>query len=127
MGHTDEALLARIAESARAYLSTAIPRSAYCGWLVESPEGEVVAGAGILMAEWPGSPADPGATRAWILNVYTVPAWRRRGLARRLVTTATDWCRQHGLGFIALHASREGRRVYEALGFTPTNEMRLEL
>jgi hypothetical protein len=27
---------------------------------------------------------------------------------------------------IVLHASDEGRRLYERLGFVPTNEMRLE-
>jgi hypothetical protein len=38
-----------------------------------------------------------------------------------------DWCRENGFINVGLHASDEGRPVYEQLGFKPTNEMRLEL
>jgi hypothetical protein len=31
------------------------------------------------------------------------------------------------LGSVNLHASKEGRALYEKLGFEPTNEMRLKL
>jgi hypothetical protein len=37
------------------------------------------------------------------------------------------WCRQQGFTHIYLHASKDGRPLYEALGFEPTNEMRLSL
>jgi GNAT superfamily N-acetyltransferase len=69
----------------------------------------------------------PGAPRANILNVYTHPPHRRRGLARELIVTALDWCREHGIRAVILHASRDGRALYESLGFEPTNEMRLML
>jgi hypothetical protein len=37
------------------------------------------------------------------------------------------WCREQGYKTVALHASDEGRPLYESLGFQPTNEMRLHL
>ena len=37
-----------------------------------------------------------------------------------------DWCRDLGVTRITLHASDEGRPLYEAFGFASTNEMRLE-
>jgi hypothetical protein len=40
---------------------------------------------------------------------------------------ALDWGRTHGIRAVILHASSEGRPLYEKLGFRPTNEMRLML
>lgn len=75
--------------------------------------GAVMGGAGL-------------ATRyAYIVNVYVEPACRRRGIARVLLQTILDWCAQQNLNIIALHASDFGRPLYESLGFTATNEMRL--
>jgi GNAT superfamily N-acetyltransferase len=65
--------------------------------------------------------------RAYILNVYTEPGYRGRGIARQVVSAIGEWCRQEGFCSVALHASSMGRPIYEAMGFKPTNEMRLEL
>ena len=35
-----------------------------------------------------------------------------------------DWARGHGIARLVLHASSEGRQLYERLGFEATNEMR---
>jgi GNAT superfamily N-acetyltransferase len=65
--------------------------------------------------------------RGNLLNVYTVAAFRRRGLARQLMKAVLDWCRENKIDTIILHASPDGRRLYESLGFAPTNEMRIRL
>lgn len=61
---------------------------------------------------------------AIVLNVYTEPAWRRRGLAELLMRRVLAWAREERLDRLVLHASQEGRRLYERLGFVATNEMR---
>jgi len=60
---------------------------------------------------------------AIVVNVYTEPAWRRRGAARTLMEQVIDWARAQGIGRLVLHASKDGRALYERLGFAPTNEM----
>ena len=62
--------------------------------------------------------------QAIVLNVYTEPAFRRHGLARALMLDLLDWARSSGLDSLVLHATPDGRPLYEALGFAPTNEMR---
>jgi GNAT superfamily N-acetyltransferase len=62
-----------------------------------------------------------------ILNVYTEPEWRRQGMARKLMLAMIEWCRPQGFPYVDLHASQDGRSLYEQLGFTPTSEMRLRL
>jgi len=59
--------------------------------------------------------------------MYTEPEHRRRGLARRLMEAMIGWCREEGYASLFLHASDEGRALYAALGFSPTNEMRRRL
>ena len=41
--------------------------------------------------------------------------------------TIIGWCQREGFNRVTLHASDQGRRLYESLGFEPSNEMRLHL
>jgi len=68
-----------------------------------------------------------GERRGNILNVYTIGNFRRRGLARYLIETTLQWCRDNRIDTIILHASPEGRALYESMGFQAANEMRLRL
>ena len=65
--------------------------------------------------------------RAYILNMYTEPEYRGRGIARRIMQAILNRCCVEGFGLVSLHASAQGRPLYESLGFEPTNEMRLRL
>ncbi len=61
-----------------------------------------------------------------VLNVFTEPEWRRRGLARLLIEEIIAWARQQRLDTLALHAtSDDGLHLYEELGFVRTSEMEL--
>jgi GNAT superfamily N-acetyltransferase len=95
-------------------------------WVIEA-EGRVVAGGAILIAEWLPRPRDLTRRLAYLHSVYTEPEHRRRGLARLIVRAAIEACRADGLRRLTLHASGEGRPLYESLGFRQTNEMRLVL
>jgi len=107
------------------WLRSALSDGSYRGWLAENADGTVVAGGGVLLSSWPASPFDPLTRRAVILNVYTEPEFRRRGLALQIMHTILDWLKAEGFRSVVLHASDAGRPLYESLGFQPTNEMRL--
>jgi ribosomal protein S18 acetylase RimI-like enzyme len=66
-----------------------------------------------------------GIKRGYIFGVRVEPAHRRRGLARCLTEAAIAFLQESGCRKIRLHASPFGRRIYERLGFRPTNEMEL--
>jgi GNAT superfamily N-acetyltransferase len=127
MGHHDPAVLRQVEHSSREYFTAALRLGTYNAWLAESPQARVVAGGGIVFADWPGYPGETLAKRAWILNMYTEPEARRLGIAKRILETMLAWCRAEGLRTVSLHASPAGRPLYESLGFQPTNEMRLTL
>lgn len=127
MGFTDPQALDAMLASSTPLLRRGLGDGSYRGWLVEASFGGVVAGGGVVILEFHSHPRDPRPRRAWVVNMFTEPEHRRRGLARMLMAAAVEWCRAEGMRFLYLHASEDGRPLYGSLGFTPTNEMRLDL
>ena len=97
----------------------------YLSWFAVTPEDKVVSGVGLWLMDWPSHIVGESLYRGYLLNVYTDPDYRRNGLGRMLTQCAVDWCWENDIEVVVLHASNQGRPIYEALGFTPTNEMRL--
>ena len=127
MGYHDESSLAAMRATSEPFFAKGLGNGSYVGWLAENPRKKVIAGGGLIVFDYHSSPTDPLPKRPVIVNMYTEPGYRRRGIARTLMEIMVDWCRKEGLGSVLLHASEDGRPLYESLGFRPTNEMRLML
>ncbi len=127
MGYRDEAALDGMAAAFRPWLRRKMESGEYLAWVAMGPEDAIVAGLGLWLMDWPPHMIGPGSPRGNILNVYTDAAYRRRGIAREMMKIALDWCRRNSIGAVILHASDDGRMLYEQLGFHATNEMRLVL
>jgi GNAT superfamily N-acetyltransferase len=126
MDYKDARALEAMVSTTEPYLLEALTDGSFRGWLA-SAGGRVVGGGGIVISPWPSHPYDLECRKATILNMYVDPEYRRRGIARQLMKTMIEWCRKEGFATVSLHASKHGRPLYEALGFEPTNEMRLKL
>jgi len=126
MRYTDIAALEAMLALSAEYLKIAIADGSFQAWLA-CHAGRAVAGGALILTPWLAHPYDLECRRATILNVYTDPEYRRRGIARRLMQTIIGWCRSEGLAAVTLHASDDGRHLYESLGFRTSNEMRLAL
>jgi len=118
-------------DAVRPWFAEAIPAGEYVAFVATpgSRPGEIVGGAGMQLRRLLPRPRADGAgvelrPQALVMNVYTEPAWRRRGLAALLMEEVLAWAREHGVGGMVLHASDEGRPLYERLGFVANNEMR---
>jgi GNAT superfamily N-acetyltransferase len=123
----------RLVESTASYLSNAMPRGEYIAWVAEDhgTSPAVIGGAGvqlrpILPRPRPGTNELELGPEAIVLNVYVEPAWRRRGVGDALMRVILTTLTARGIRRIVLHASAEGRRLYERLGFVATNEMRFD-
>lgn len=66
-------------------------------------------------------------TSAFVNAVYVKPAYRRQGIARRLMEMAVDWARRSGSIRVRLRSSDEGRELYTAIGFKTGREMEMNL
>lgn len=127
MGYTDTSNLDELQHTFEHWLHDRLEDGRYRNWLITDSSGQIAAGAGLWLVEWPPQMMDMSPYRGYIMNVYTEPAYRKRGLARQLVQTIVNWCAAHDIHTVSLHASPDGRPVYESLGFAPTNELRLQL
>ena len=126
MGVGDERSRREMAEASARVLPERMKDGSFRAWLAEC-SGNVVAGGGVFVTAWLSHPRDLICRRATVLNIYTDPEFRRRGIARKLMETILEWCRGEGFAEVFLHASHQGRPLYEQLGFQPGNEMKLKL
>jgi GNAT superfamily N-acetyltransferase len=128
MGHRDTAAIDAMAAAFQPWVAKKLEAGEYLAWFAVDADGGVVAGLGLWLMDWlPHMVGGGAAIRGNIVNVYTRREHRRKGLARELMRVSLDWCRSNGVPCVILHASPEGRRLYESLRFTSTNEMRLLL
>ena len=127
MGYSDNAALDAMTAAFRPWLRRKMVEGEYLSWVASKSDGLIIAGLGLWLMDWPPHMIGPGTRRGNILNVYTDRAFRRQGIARGLLEVALGWCREHGLRCVILHASHDGKFLYEQFGFKPTNELRLLL
>ena len=129
MGEVPQHLVDDLRRSSELMLAALLASGEYIGWFALDGAGTVIAGAGVhIKAHLPrialhgGGVADSSVPL--VVNVYTEPEWRGRGIARALMEKVLDWA--DGLGYerVVLHASDAARPLYKSLGFAATNEMR---
>lgn len=110
--------LARMDPAYAEYVRCEMPAGNLHAWVAEGPEG-IVSSCVLVTFAWPPKPSDLSGRAGYLCSMYTEPAYRRRGLARRIVSAAIDECRRRNIGCLLLSASPDGLRIYERLGFRP--------
>jgi GNAT superfamily N-acetyltransferase len=132
MGKLPADKIGALQDATVSYLRDAIPSGEYVAWIAEDEAMPpvVVGGAGVQLRPILPRPREGEeglelGPEAIVLNVYVESDWRRRGVAQALMRALLDEMAARGVNRIVLHASDEGRRLYERLGFVLTNEMRL--
>ena len=125
-GQAEDETMQAMMENFLTWVRPRLSDGSYVGWIVEE-DGRAVAGAGMWLIDFPPHWMDAEPVRAYLLNFYVDPAFRGRGLAYDLLTTAVEDARRRGIKVVSLHASKFGKPLYERDGFEPTNEMILRL
>lgn len=90
-------------------------------WLVLDGN-EIIATAAIMWVRFPPSYTNPDGRRGYITNMYTHPAYRKRGIASFLLTKLVQEARSAGVMKLWLGASTLGRPVYQRFGFADRRE-----
>lgn len=103
-------------QATQAYFTQGMQAGSARSWVVEADDVLVACGTLALFVR-PPYPGNLAGREAYVLNMYTQPAWRRRGLAGGLLDVMLTHAREQRLGKLWLHASDEGRPLYERLGF----------
>ncbi len=98
-------------------------RKLYHGYVVTDDRGNPAASGCVWMRQVQPSRGCPASLVPYLMSIYTVPRFRRKGLARMIVQEAMEWAKKSGYSEMTLHASSAGRKVYTKLGWKRTWEM----
>jgi GNAT superfamily N-acetyltransferase len=109
--------MSALAEANRVYYEKAIS-DGYHVALGAFYGDEFVACAGLCLYQQLPSPDDLRGTCACLMNVYTRPQFRGKGIAGFLTEQLISCAKERGVDRIFLETTPAGRSVYEALGFS---------
>ena len=101
----------------------------FIAWLAES-DNEIIATSGLSFLKKPPHFINMTGNSAYIMNMYTKPKWRRKGIGSGLLEKLIEEIKKKGMQSIVLHSTPSGRPLYEKYGFRENNvnkEMKLKL
>jgi GNAT superfamily N-acetyltransferase len=111
---------AEVEELTRQYVAEKLPAGEFLVWFAEE-DGRVVGTSGLVFSHRPPTLTCASELHAYVLNMYTLPGWRGRGVATVLLQHMIEYVRTTPARRIALHATDVGRPIYERLKFIPSD------
>jgi GNAT superfamily N-acetyltransferase len=112
---------AALAEAIRQYLSKNLPTGKFVAWVAQM-NGKIVGTSGVVMFERPPVNGNLSGLEAYVMNIYTVPTWRGKGVATALLEEIISYLKKTDARRIWLHATEDGKRLYEKFGFVSTTQ-----
>jgi len=117
--------MSEVERQSREYYKKALVDGSHTACLVF--DGELLVGTGGI-SYYTVMPTyhNPSGHKAYIMNMYTRPEYRRKGIAARTLRLLVDDAISRGITAISLEATDAGRPLYENFGFVEmTDEMEL--
>ena len=123
----DSVDMSEVEAESRTYYEKALVDGSHTAILVF--DGDKFAGAGGV-SYYSVMPTyhNPSGRKAYIMNMYTKPEYRRRGIAFKTLDLLVSDAKNKGIAAISLEATNMGRPLYEKYGFVKMeDEMELPL
>jgi len=123
----DSVDMSEVEAESRTYYEKALADGSHTAILVF--DGDKFAGAGGV-SYYTVMPTyhNPSGRKAYIMNMYTKPEYRRRGIAFKTLDFLVSDAKNKGIAAISLEATDMGRPLYEKYGFVKMeDEMELPL
>ena len=102
--------------ASRDYYRAALADGSHAAWLVFDGDTWIGAG-GVSFYRVMPTYHNPSGWKAYLMNIYTHPDYRRRGIARHMVDLLVGEARERGVTAISLEATAMGMPLYESYGF----------
>jgi len=78
----------------------------------------------LVFFQKPPDPRNKTGKEAYLINFYTLPEWRRLGIASKIIDKIISYLNRMGITLFRLHTTEIARSSYEKIGFIPVdNEM----
>ena len=117
--------MTEIERQSRDYYAKALTDSTHTAYLAFDGDAFIGAGGVSYFRVMP-TYHNPSGWKAYIMNMYVRPAYRRRGIATRILDLLVKDARARGIDCVTLEATDAGRPLYQKYGFIPMkHEMEL--
>jgi GNAT superfamily N-acetyltransferase len=110
--------LKEVAGRCRDYYSESFEKDTHVACLVYDGE-KIIGCGGISFYQVMPNIKNPSGKKAYIMNIYTVPEYRGKGIATKVVDLLVAEAHKRNIQKISLDATAMGRPVYERYGFVP--------
>ena len=98
------------------YYSRHMSDGSFVSWLAFDGE-EIIGTSGMSFVEKPPYFGCPSGKIGLLSNMYTNPNYRRKGIAKKLLSLVVNDARKYGCGVIQITASDIGVKLYTDFGF----------
>lgn len=103
------------------YLRDKLPKDEFIAWIAMDKD-QIVATSGISFYNRPPSFKNVAGRVAYIMNMYTLPAYRGNGIAKALFSKLIDEAIDMGYTYFTLNATKMGKPIYEKFGFVDSGD-----
>ncbi len=125
--HPDDSETKILRKSLVSYFVEAIPLNDFIAWVAECNQ-KIVATSGLVVWQLPARyEGIESGKLGYLLNFYTIPEARRKGIGTRLLNELIKEAKSLGLKCLHLHASKDGINIYRKAGFAEPNMPELVL
>ena len=125
--HPEDAETGILRKSLREYFSEAVPSNHFIAWLAEY-NGKIIGTSGMVVWQIPARYGGVESGKlGYILNFYTIPEARKKGICTRLLHKLIEEARLLGLKYLHLNASKDGIDIYKKAGFVEPDNPELEM
>ncbi len=116
----------RLKEELTKYFQIALNDNSFIGWIAEL-EGSAIGIGGMVIHKILGNFNFLSGIEGYILNMYTLPTYRGKGICSEILERLINEGKEIGLGKIYLHASNDGINIYRQRGFKVPTMPELEI
>jgi len=113
---SDDVDMSIVEQESYAYYKRAVETGEHMAYLVYDKETFIGAG-GVSFYQVMPTYHNPSGKKAYIMNMYTAPEYRRQGIAFHTLDLLVKAAKERGISQIALEATDMGRPLYEKYGF----------
>ena len=125
-GEREPSYVEQLTNKLSAYFHKGIANNSFLA-LVAEYEGAIVSYGGLVLREIPGDFNCPSYLEGDILNMYTIPKVRRKGISTVILNQLITEAKSLGVTKLALHTSKDGEKLYRSVGFNKPEYPYLEL
>lgn len=116
----------QLKEMLKTYFEKALLVHSYISYIARY-KNEVVGIGGMHVREQPGNFDCPNGKIGFVLNIYTVPEFRKNGICTEIVDLLVKSGKSFGLDRIDLYATQAGEPVYTKYGFKRAEDSAMQL